>query len=106
MQFPLTATVSEVIHVLQQQEAQNGRKAASNMKLYIRERGQGNSQPSNLMTDRMLQGSERPIAIQSRRLLQAGFTEAEEIENLGKEDLAILCKFIYQTPVLPIMDPV
>lgn len=32
--------------------------------------------------------------------------EADHLEELGKEDLAILCKFIYQTPALPVMDPV
>jgi adenylate cyclase len=50
--------------------------------------------------------SERPLAIQERRLRQGGYTDAEKIEELGKRDMFILCKFIYQTPVLPIMDPV
>lgn len=54
----------------------------------------------------MLLSSERPLNIQHRRILQAGFTEAEHPEELGKEDLATLCKFIYQTPALPVMDPV
>lgn len=65
------------------------------MKLYIRERGQ----------DRQLLPSERPLALQARRLLQAGYTEAEHIEELGKEDLSMLCRFIFQTPVLPVMNP-
>jgi adenylate cyclase len=55
--------------------------------------------------DRMLLSSEKPLNIQSRRLQQAGFTEAEHIEELGKEDLATLCRFIYQTPALPVIDP-
>lgn len=53
----------------------------------------------------MLLSSEKPLNIQSRRLQQAGFTEAEHIEELGKEDLATLCRFMYQTPALPVIDP-
>lgn len=54
----------------------------------------------------MLLPAEKPLVIQELRLRQAGYTDAEKIEELGKGDLAILCKFIYQTPVLPVMDPV
>jgi hypothetical protein len=43
--------------------------------------------------------------IQERRLRSAGFTDAE-YDDLGKEDLGILIKVIYQTPPLPVMDPV
>lgn len=53
----------------------------------------------------MLLPAEKPINIQSRRLQQAGFTEAEHIEELGREDLGTLCKFIYQNPALPVIDP-
>lgn len=53
----------------------------------------------------MLLPSEKPLNIQNRRLQQAGFTEAEHPEELGKEDLGTLCKFIYQNPALPVIDP-
>jgi adenylate cyclase len=56
--------------------------------------------------DRQLLPFEKPLAIQERRLRQSGYTDAEKVDELGKQDLFILCKFIYQTPVLPIMDPV
>lgn len=56
--------------------------------------------------DRMLSPGEKPLVIQDLRLRQAGYTDAERIDEMGKEDLAILCKFIFQTPVLPVMDPV
>ncbi|KAK8853425.1 hypothetical protein IAR55_004131 [Kwoniella newhampshirensis] len=93
---PINTTTAEVISILSgANEAQPGKKITTSMRLYLRERGQ----------DRMLLPSERPASIQHRRLVQAGFTDAEHIEDLGKDDLAILCRFIYQTPVLPIMDP-
>lgn len=54
----------------------------------------------------MLSPLEKPLVIQDLRLRQAGYTDAERPEELGKDDLMILCKFIFQTPVLPVMDPV
>ena len=65
------------------------------MKLYIREKGQ----------DRQLGPNERPLAIQDRRLRQAGYTDAEKIEELGKDDQYLFCKFVYQVPHLPVMNP-
>jgi adenylate cyclase len=59
-----------------------------------------------LILDRQLLPSEKPLAIQDRRLRQTGYTDGEALEELGKEDLLILCKFIYQTPNLPVMNPV
>lgn len=58
-----------------------------------------------LRSDRQLLPSEKPLAIQDRRLRQAGYTDAEPLDQLGKEDLCVLCKFIYQTPNLPVMNP-
>lgn len=60
----------------------------------------------SLTKDRALALSEKPLAIQTRRLQQAGHSDDEPLHIIGKEDLGILCKFIYQTPVLPVMDPV
>jgi adenylate cyclase len=97
MAFQLNTSTTDIINVLSgANEAPAGKKVTTSMKLYLRERGQ----------DRMLQPSERPLLIQDRRVRQAGFTDRETPEEIGKEDLAILCKFIYQTPVLPVMDPV
>lgn len=92
MSFLLNNTVAEILTTL----AGNDPKKAHSMKLYVRERGQ----------DRLMLPSERPIALQARRLYQAGFTEAEHLEEIGKDDWSFLCKFIYQTPVLPVMNPV
>lgn len=72
-----------------------GKKVSTAMKFYIRERGQ----------DRQMQPSERPMALQTRRLVQAGYTDHERLDEIGKQDLTILCRFIYQKPVLPVMNP-
>ncbi|WWC64833.1 uncharacterized protein I303_107447 [Kwoniella dejecticola CBS 10117] len=94
--LPINTTTAEFIGILSgQNEAPPGKKITTSMKLYLRERGQ----------DRLLLPSEKPIAIQHRRLLQAGYTEAEHPEEIGKDDMGILCRFIYQTPALPIMNP-
>ena len=93
MSFPLGITVAELITELA--GGGDGKKATTNMKLYVRERGQ----------DRQMLPSERPLALQARRLMQAGYTEEEHIPELGKEDWSMLCRFIYQTPVLPIINP-
>ena len=50
--------------------------------------------------------SEKPAAIQDRRLRQAGLVESDRLAEVGKEDLAILCKFIFQTPALPVIKAV
>ncbi|WWC91945.1 uncharacterized protein L201_006897 [Kwoniella dendrophila CBS 6074] len=94
--LPIHTNTAEFISLLSgQNEAPAGKKVTTSMKLYLRERGQ----------DRLLLPSEKPIAIQHRRLSQAGYTEAEHPEEIGKDDMAILCRFIYQTPALPIMNP-
>ena len=42
---------------------------------------------------RQLQAGERPIAIQKKLLEQAGYTEADRIEEVGREDNSYLCRF-------------
>ncbi|WVN89993.1 uncharacterized protein L203_105224 [Cryptococcus depauperatus CBS 7841] len=89
--LPLNSLTADIVSIL----SNEGGKMAANMKLYVCERGQ----------DRMLLPSEKPLVIQHRRLLQVGYTEADHLDALGKNDLALLCRFIYQTPILPTMDP-
>lgn len=93
MPFPFNTTAAEIIAAFA--GGSEGKKVATNMKLYVRERGQ----------DRLMLPNERPLTLQARRLQQAGYTEAEHIEEIGKEDLSMLCRFIYQTPVLPVINP-
>ncbi|KAJ9123206.1 hypothetical protein QFC22_001399 [Naganishia vaughanmartiniae] len=91
MAWPLYTTTSEILHAL----AAKALGAKGTMKLYIRERGQ----------ERLLLPSEKPLAIQLRRILQAGYTDADKITGMGRENLAMLCRFVYQPPVLPKIDP-
>ena len=56
--------------------------------------------------DRLLLPSEKPVTIQLRRFLQAGYNESDNLEELGRENFAMLCRFIYQPPVLPVIGPV
>ncbi|KAB8345871.1 hypothetical protein FH972_022926 [Carpinus fangiana] len=44
-------------------------------------------------TSRQLEPGERPIAIQRKLLEQAGYNEADRIEELGREDHSYLCRF-------------
>lgn len=37
--------------------------------------------------------------------MQAGYADNDKTEEMGRENLAMLCRFIYQPPVLPVMDP-
>lgn len=93
MTFPLTATVNDCLQALAGKHM--GPRGA--MRIYLRERGQ----------DRQLLPSEKPAAIQFRRLKQAGYSEAhDKLEELGKQNLTMLCRFIYQPPVLPVIDAV
>ncbi|KAK4684783.1 hypothetical protein P7C73_g5383, partial [Tremellales sp. Uapishka_1] len=63
--------------------------------------GTGNGRPGTSGSH----ASVLPLAIQTRRVQQAGYEDIDGLEELGKLDWLILCKFIYQTPLLPIMDP-
>jgi adenylate cyclase len=44
---------------------------------------------------------EKPILLQRRRFEQAGYTEADRIEDLGREDHSYLCRFIFRVENVP-----
>ena len=44
---------------------------------------------------------EKPIRLQQLRLEQAGYTEWDRPEELGRDDHSYLIKFIYKPEVLP-----
>lgn len=48
--------------------------------------------------------NERPAVIQRRRLIQAGFTDADGLEETGKEDLSYFLKFFYRPDFVPTFD--
>lgn len=54
--------------------------------LYIREK----------LKERAMGSSEKPLLLQRRRLEQLGFTENDHLDELGKEDLSFICRFIYR----------
>ena len=55
-------------------------------RLFLYERG----------TDRPLAATERPARILRRRLIQAGYTEADGLDELGRQDLSFLLRFVYR----------
>ncbi|KAF3010796.1 cysteinyl-tRNA synthetase [Curvularia kusanoi] len=46
-------------------------------------------------TSRQLDANERPLLIQKRLLEQAGYTEADRLEDVGREDNSYLCRFTF-----------
>lgn len=46
-------------------------------------------------TSRQLDPQERPLVLQRRLLEQAGYTEADRIEDIGGEDNSYLCRFTF-----------
>lgn len=46
-------------------------------------------------TSRQLDAKERPLLIQKRLLEQAGYTEADRLEDVGREDNSYLCRFTF-----------
>lgn len=44
----------------------------------------------------MMNPTEKPLLLQRRRFEQAGYTEADKLEDLGREDHSYLIKFIYK----------
>lgn len=51
--------------------------------------------------DRPLTSTERPARIIRRRLLQAGYTEADDLDELGRQDLSCLLRFVYRADRFP-----
>ncbi|PSN64321.1 PP2C-domain-containing protein [Corynespora cassiicola Philippines] len=46
-------------------------------------------------TSRQLDSHERPLLIQKRLLEQAGYTDADRLEEVGREDNSYLCRFTF-----------
>lgn len=44
---------------------------------------------------RVLNAAERPLLLQKRLLQQVGYEETDKIEDLGREDITYLCKFMF-----------
>ncbi|KAL6707819.1 hypothetical protein ACN47E_003719 [Coniothyrium glycines] len=46
-------------------------------------------------TSRQLESNERPLLIQKRLLEQAGYTDLDRLEDVGREDNSYLCRFTF-----------
>ncbi|KAI8938986.1 hypothetical protein NX059_004830 [Plenodomus lindquistii] len=46
-------------------------------------------------TSRQLESNERPLLIQKRLLEQAGYTDIDRLEDVGREDNSYLCRFTF-----------
>ncbi|KAF2101621.1 PP2C-domain-containing protein [Rhizodiscina lignyota] len=46
-------------------------------------------------TSRQLEPQERPLLIQKQLLMQAGYTDSDRIEDIGREDNSYLCRFTF-----------
>lgn len=46
-------------------------------------------------TSRQLESNERPLLVQKRLLEQAGYTDADRLEEVGREDNSYLCRFTF-----------
>lgn len=78
----LDATASELRTIL----ARKSIDPAQVNRLFVRDKG----------SERPLGQSEKPAILQRRRLEQAGYTEADSLEELGREDLSFLIKFVFR----------
>lgn len=81
--------------------------------LFLRERGYGMSKaplgPYSMLkycTERLVGPYERPIRLQLLRLQQAGYTEWDRPEELGREDHSYLLKFIFKAETAPLKSTV
>ena len=79
--IPLTATAAELRSILARKSMDTTAK-----RLFVRDKG----------SERPLGESEKPAILQRRRLEQAGYTEADGLDELGREDLSYLLKFVYR----------
>lgn len=80
---PLTVTAAELVTILARRFQVTSN---SQYTLYLREKG----------TERRITANEKPVLLQKRRFEQAGYTELDKLEELGREDNAYLCKLVYK----------
>ncbi|KAK7552549.1 hypothetical protein BKA81DRAFT_378120 [Phyllosticta paracitricarpa] len=83
LSVPLNTTVTEIIQIL-------GKKS-----LLQDELGNYHIVMRKHDTSRQLEPNERPLVIQRRLLEQAGYTEADRLEDVGREDNSYLCRFTF-----------
>lgn len=83
LSMTINATVGEVLQSLAKKSVLHD--SIDNYQLLIRKH----------QLSRELMKGERPIAMQKKLLLQAGYTETDHIEEIGREDNSYLCRFTF-----------
>lgn len=58
------------------------------------------------LTERRMGPNERPVLLQKRRFEQAGYTELDKLDDLGREDNSYLCKLVYKANHASLSAPV
>lgn len=74
-----------------------GRKSpadARSYRLFVRDKG----------SERPLGEQEKPALLQRRRMEQAGYSEYDSLETLGREDHSYLLRFVYRPDLVPTFD--
>jgi adenylate cyclase len=79
----INATVAEVLQSLAKKSVLHD--SIDNYQLLLRKH----------QTSRELRKAERPIAMQKKLLIQAGYSEKDHIEDVGREDNSYLCRFTF-----------
>lgn len=83
MPVPLGASAPDLTAMLAQKFQVSSKQAYA---LYIREKG----------VERRVGPHEKPVLLQKRRFEQAGYTELDKLEELGREDNSYLSKIVYK----------
>ncbi len=63
-------------------------------RLFVRDKG----------SERPLGNSDKPAQLQRRRLMQAGHTESDGLEDMGRDDLSYLLRFVFRPDSVPTFD--
>ena len=87
----VVSTASEVRTILARKSLTNDSGA---FRLFVRDKG----------SERPLGSSDKPAQLQRRRLIQAGYTEADGLEDLGRDDLSYLLRFVFRPDSVPNFD--
>lgn len=57
-----------------------------------------------ILIERVLAPQERPLQLQKKLLEQAGYTESDRLEDLGREDNSYLVRFTFREAAVPRFD--
>ena len=83
------ATVADVASVLSRRLSARGDTRAS--RLFVVEKG----------CDRPLASTECPVRLKDDRLIQAGYTHDDNLEEVGREDLSCILRFVFRPDSVP-----